>query len=234
MDTPIEQDVYWYKKFEDILRNQQHSINGMDDTTVTATASECLRQLQHLRMGGRSAPLYVLAILLWHAHDRWPRIPFDVEERLSLAFRISLDPSFVQPEWGIVLMGVLINRYAKRLPTENDVKDEVLCQCRQNLGHLAECSAATNVVQGATAKLLECWSGDFPKGVDPVRHICLESWPDTSDIQDFPKDKLDEIIREMNEKLPATLTEDDRRHYRLHLERKGIWSTLESVSLENK
>lgn len=231
MDTPIEKDVRWFKRFEDILRAPQDSIDAMDDTAVAATAADCLLRLQHLRMGGRSTPLYTLAVLLWHTHDRWPRIPFDVEDRLALAFRLSLDPSFVQPGWGIVLIGVLIARYGKRLPVKNGAKDEVLRQCRQNLGYLEECSTATSAVQGVAAKLLECWSADFPKGVNPVKQSWLESWPDSSDIQDFPQAKLDEIIKKMNEKLPAALTEDDRRYYRLHLERKEIWSTLERVSL---
>lgn len=231
MKTPIEIDEEWAEKLGNILRTPS-SVDAMDDSAVSAATKECVRRIQRLRMGGRSTPLYALAILLWRAHDRWPRIQFNVEERLALAFRVSLDPSFVQPEWGVVLTGVLVARYANRLAVEAGAKDDVLGQSRKNLAYLRECSVAPTAVQNAATSLLKCWSEDFrEEGVDPVIRSCLTSWPDTSNVRDFPRAELDEIISKMNEKLPGDLTEDERRYYRLHLEREEIWSMLDAVSL---
>ena len=226
MPTPIENHEKWSRRFELVLSNPS-KIAEMDNSKVGETVETCVGRLRRVRMGGRSTPLYVLAILLWHAHDRSPRIQVDVEELLALALRISLDPSFVQPEWAIVLLGVLIARY------EGDHKDreEVFRQCRLNLRYLERSSTATIPVRRAAARLLECWDATFQEGLDPVIQAGRAAWPESSSISNIQPDRLEEMITEMNEILPASLTDRERRLYRLHFERNGIWDMLGRISL---
>lgn len=233
MATPIEDDVIWGKKLRHILTDAG-AVEVMDDATVTATVEGCVRRLERFRMGGRSIPLYGLAVLLWRAHDRWPRIPCDVERLLSLGFRITLDPSFVQPEWGIVLIGVLLARYDRWLGAEPGAWGAIVGQCRKNLSYLQRVPAAPPAVRSAVASLLEQWHENpqrFPNGLEPAKRACLESWPDTSSIQGMPKTELEPIIAKLNEKLPSDLSEEERRCYRRHLELEGIWRTLEEIPL---
>ena len=82
MPTPIENHEKWSRRFELVLSNPS-KIAEMDNSKVGETVETCVGRLRRVRMGGRSTPLYVLAILLWHAHDRSPRIQVDVEELLA-------------------------------------------------------------------------------------------------------------------------------------------------------
>ncbi len=137
----------------------------------------------------------------------------------------------MQPEWAIVLVGVLLARYRGGFPGNAEDREELLRQCRLDLRFLEQSSAATGPVQHAAARLFECWDAGFQEGLDPVIQAGLAAWPDSSSVSNIPPERLDEIITKMNESLPASLTDRERRLYRLHLERKGVWGMLDRVSL---
>jgi hypothetical protein len=158
-----------------------------------------------------------LSIILWNIHNRLT-IDFDVEELLNLAFRVTLDPSFAQPEWGVVLMGILLARYRDRFPS--DSRAEIVEQCRKLLRVLEDHSMVANVVRRAASTLCEVMNVDFVDGLDPVVECCLCKLPDTSRISSMPPERLNELIDVMNGCIPTLLNNRERRIYRLYLERK--------------
>ena len=232
MVTEIERkDTSGFERFQGILRNGG-VLAERDDDYVIEKIDECRQCVHRVRIGGRSMPLCTLAVILWHVNDRWPRLRFDIEEYLATAFRVSLDPSFIHPEWGVVLGGVLIARYQQYLPPDN--RDETLSQFRHYLQYLQRCPTPPVPVQRAAASLLSCWDAGFPEGLDPVIRACLESWPDASGLSSIPPEKLQEDIDRLAKDFPLlrrALTDRERQLYRLHWQRKGVWSVLEGVRL---
>ncbi|MEK7992738.1 MAG: hypothetical protein AAB403_02930 [Planctomycetota bacterium] len=228
MATPIERDEEWEKRFAEILRNPS-VVDSMNDSAVATVVEECVGRLSRLRMGGRSTPLYALSIVLWKSHNRSLESAFDVEELLATAFRICLDPSFVRPEWGVVLTSVVIARYLERLPAGEC--SEIVGQCRMNLRFLESSSTVVTAVQQSARVLLACWDAEFPSGLEPVLAACRENWPTSSSVSDVSSGRLREIMDEMNAVLPGLLTERERSLYRLHMERSGNWEALEKASL---
>ena len=120
MLTAIDWDVKMFAILEVINKDHQR-ICKMGN--YNATLDLCMCRLNNLRMGGRSSSLIAMSVMLWSVHDRGCDVKVDVERFLALAFRIAVDPSFVQPEWAVVLAGVMIARYLNRLPEQ--LKKEV-------------------------------------------------------------------------------------------------------------
>jgi hypothetical protein len=228
MATPIGRDVERLRELEEILKDPA-TVLHMDNASVQAVIDGCIVRLRRLRMGGRSSSLVGLSVVLWNVHDRDPQLAIDVEDCLALAFRVALDPSYVQSEWAVVLAGVLIARYARRLSAAS--REEVIGQCRLLLRDLEGRRDLASPIRRAASALLEAWDTGFPDGLNPVVHSCLEEWPETAAVSAMPQEKLIEIVTTMNRSLPAWLSDRERRLYRLHLEREGRWGVLERVSL---
>ncbi len=225
MSLPIERDVQTLRKVESLLCNPD-SLRLWSDKEIDALFQILVGRLNRVRMGGRSASLIALCVLLWNRQSTLFR--FDVEALLALSLRIPADRSFVFPEWGIVLTGALVARFSEQLPA--DEKPETLGQIRLLLKDFESNGQATNAVRDAAHALLEVWDAGFPNGLNPVIHACRQGWPDTSRVREISVDTLKEITGKMNASLPAWLTERDRSMYRLYLERQGEWQVLERLN----
>jgi len=230
MTSPIKEDELVLGRLEEILRNPA-DVSQMAKNEIDSIVRFCMRRLNRFRMGGRSSCLVGLSIVLWHSHDHADTEEIDVEECLTLAFRITLDPTFVQPEWGVVLAGVIIARYLDGLPAE--LKKEIGKQSRLVLRHL-ESRSANKAVRSAASALLMAWDGSFPKGLNPVIKAGLEAWPQTTAGSEIANDRIERLMEELSEVLPAEILERERLLYRLNLERQGKWQLFEAVSLCEK
>jgi len=226
--TPIERDEQIFRSIESFIVNAE-DIAKMDDTEVNSAIGFCLERLHRLRMGGRSLPLVALSVLLWNVHDRGLKVELDIENCLALSFRIAGDPSFVQPEWGLVLVGVLLSRYQHRLSKR--VRDEVIAQSKLLLEHYQKNGISLPVRRSAQA-LKESWNCGFPNGLNTVFKACLNAWPDTSDVAHIPDNELKQDMDRISGILPVEITLQDRKLYRLNLERRSIWKVLERISLD--
>ena len=212
------------------LRIQDLStITSLSETDFWGLAENWYGRLHRLRMGGRSLALAGMSIMLWNGYDR-PTIDIDVEEYLATVLRIGHDPSFVQPEWAIILSGVLIARYSNKLP--QDAAAEILEQCRLLLRNLEISNPILPPARTAASRLLEAWDEGFCNGLEPVVSAAYASWPTTEGLGTLAEEKLESLVADIDTRLPTCWSERERRIYRLHMERKGIWGVLERVSLK--
>ncbi len=121
----------------------------------------CLSRLRRVRMGGRSAPLVAASVIAWRVPLGW--LTVDMEETAGLALGVAADPSFVWPEWGTILTGVLVVRLGQdsslRPNHSFNERSELLSQIRHRLKHLAQYSPPTpTLLVSAVSKslLAEC------------------------------------------------------------------------------
>jgi len=210
-------------------------VAGMDNAGINAHIEECLASLNRLRMGGRSTPLTALCVLLWHAHGRSPEVALDVERCLTKAFDICRDPSYVRPEWGVVLAGVLIAKYMDRLSeSENGEgpREGVARQSRMMLRDL-DGRGVTKPVQEAAGALLNAWDAEFPRGLAPVVETCLNAWPETSSAKDLDLETIRAYLGPLSSEIvTCNMTHRERVLYRAMCERDGKWEMLKNISLE--
>jgi hypothetical protein len=228
MSTGIDADKQMFQRLKSIISSPQDA-REMDAASVNGAVDFCLDRLRRLRMGGRSSALIAMSVLLWEARKRKTNIALDVEECLSLAFRVALDPSFVQAEWAIVLSGVLIEGYLGNLPPESQA--EIIRQCRLMLQHIESSPGTVSVVRDAARFLLSAWDAHFPRGLDPVVRICCAGWSGTSSVAAISGARLKELMDQMSCRLPASMSDRERSLYRLYLERAGDWQLLGNVFL---
>jgi hypothetical protein len=182
-------------------------------------------------MGGRSAALVCLSVMLWQMHDREDDISLgdlDVEGLSAMAFQSAGEPSYIQPEWGIGLVGVLIARHSRRLSSA--AKAEVFKQSRLLLEYLSENSPNPSV-RSSSRTLLEVWKANFRKGLDSVIQSGYREWPSSARFAKMPARDLDKKLKKVLYVLPAAYDKNDFALYRLFLERKGTWKLLQAVSL---
>lgn len=216
------------RKLSSIIENPAN-IGKKGKLTFREAIDECINSLSRLRMGGRSVCLVAASVLLWHEAQRSKDAKIDIEQWLALAFRISMDPSFIQPEWGIVLAGVLIEKYVDALPEEIQV--EIINQARRLLCYLEDQRDSNASASLAASALLRSWDAGFPNGLNPVIKSCFERWPDTSEVSAISDERLKQLTDEMESSLPASISEREKMLYRLYLERSGEWKVLANVSL---
>jgi hypothetical protein len=228
MKTAIGRDVEMFELLEVIIKSPQQ-ICEMDNYEVNAILDLCMYRLNKLRMGGRSSSLVAMSVVLWSIHDRGCDVKVDVERFLALAFRIAMDPSFVQPEWAVVLAGVMIARYLNRLP--EGPKEEVEKQCKRLLCYLEGDEQGNEVVRDAARGLIQSWDKNFPDGLNPVVKACLDGWADRLSVK-ITDEELEKKMDEMSKSLPANMKDEDRKLYREYLERKGKWQILEGICLK--
>ena len=133
MSNPIDADLMSFKKLEELSRGS--TITDLNEEEMHDYLHSSIEALNRFTMGGRSTCLIALSLLLWKGDKSYIKSSgISVEELLSMSFRIITDPSFIFPEWGAVLAGVVI---AKHL---DDFSEESLTdidnQCKLLLRHL--------------------------------------------------------------------------------------------------
>jgi hypothetical protein len=208
--------------------NDPAVIVGKDADSIKALIGFCGRRLGRMRMGGRSVPLVGLSVVLWNAQDLL-ELDLDLEDLLTTALAIAMDPSYIWPEWGIVLAGVLICRHLSERPEDSGQpkrdEKELINQCRLRLRHLIESHLPrpSEPVRNASRVLDDQWTLGFPNGLQPVVDSCLDSWPSTREVTSVSPEFLQQKIDALDQIQPAWYSEEDRRFYRLSMERAGTW-----------
>lgn len=228
-----ERDVRLAAALREIVRDPSIVAN-LDEETVIGDVDFCLARLRLVRMGGRSVGLVGLSVILWFA--RHPeKLRLNVEEILVTAFGISMDPSYIWPEWGIVLAGVFIARYLPLLPDGTDgqkkAKLELSQQCRLRLAHLHRqvLPAPLEAVGQAAKALEEAWDNGFSEGLQRVTAVCKASWPDAPAFAATSAELLRARISALDLIQPAWYTTEDRALYRLSMERADTWLIADVV-----
>ncbi|MBI5765456.1 MAG: hypothetical protein HZA51_18260 [Planctomycetes bacterium] len=223
-------------KFREFIENPA-SILALSEERYRETIDMCRNAIHRVRPGNRSGALPILSIFLWYGRDRLKRDSINVEELLADAFRIAIDPSFIEPEWALVLIGVLLARYEQDIP-QGRSRDETLRQLRHNLRYLQSSPATSDAVQLAAGALLSCWDSwheGTSKDLQPIIRACHEGWPSTaggSAVRDTIFDnQIGDLIANWGLYMGA-LTKYDRQLCRLYFERNGEWNLLENISLK--
>lgn len=224
---PIPRDIARYRELAPFIEDPK-KLEAASEASLQRLIDGCISRLEAVQMGGRSASLVGLSVILWVVSRR-RRVTFPVVKLLSLCLKIAKDPSFIQPEWAVVLAGVLIARYPSDIVL--GAREEIVNQSRQQLRDIRDDPALPKPVHMAATSLLEEWDLKFKSGLDPVVQCCLRGWPDTTSVRSISQTELNEIIQIMNETLPGSLSDKDRIFYRLNLERNGDWKLLESIRM---
>lgn len=221
------------KSLLETLIHDQGLASRLESQLVNDYIGTCLGAIRRLRMGGRSTSLTVLCILLWAVHERGSEIEIDVEEVLAKAFDICRDPSYVRPEWGVVLIGVLVARYLGRLPEiegKSEQRKEIVKQCRMMLRDLDQ-RGVTEPVKESAGALLNAWDAHFPRGLTPVVKAGLNSWPDIAAATDLDPETIRKYLRPLStEIVTCDMTKRERVLYRALSEMDGKWAMLESIA----
>lgn len=229
--APIDRDIAEFESSLHPLLKEPTSAAKLDENDFVDLLRYCVGRIRRLRMGGRSLPLFSLGVLLWHRDsDSLAQADIDVEELLADALKICRDPSYVQPEWALVVVGALLARHASLIPDE--VRDEALQQCRIMLCFLEQPGRSVEAVAMASRTLINCWDEGFSNGLQPVVDACLKAWQDPSEVRGISKGRLKELIVAMNDHLPETLSDRDRDLYRRYRELSGSWQLLERIRFE--
>lgn len=224
----LDRDERNMKEFLCKLVKNPETLSAWDVAAINARIEDCWDWIYRLRMGGRSAALTVLCILLWSARHRSPDVKLDVEKSIAKAFDICRDPSFIRPEWGIVLAGVLIAGYLNRLSESDDnnsARQEIEKQCRMVLRNLEGYAGTTEVVRTATGVMLTEWDAGFPNGLNPVIKSCLDGWPDTAGAQGLDLGMIRDYLEPLSCRILAgDMTHRERMLYKAMLELNGDWA----------
>jgi len=221
--------------------DQPEIVRNMSGTEVRGVVRFCYRRLQRFRMGGRSAPLIGLCVILWNAKathlDFLVRdveterldLDLDLDAALNTALGIAMDPSYIWPEWGVVLAGVIAWRCFRLLPEDSEkrraTKDELTAQLRLRLVHLKDGRppTAAGSVQRAAEAVLDEWTKQFPSGMQPVVEACSKPWPDSALAGKTSESLLQARIDDLDKIMPAWYTAEDRAVYRSSMERRDAW-----------
>lgn len=211
----------------DLLSNVIQQPESADPSAIRDLYRFCIRQVGHVRMGGRSASLMGLCTVLWY-YDR-ETVEVDPERILAVGLRVSIDPSLVQPELGPLLVGVILNKWRSRI----DEYDEVRNTSGLFLQSIEDKVVNTSEICVNVARsVLDAMAIDFAHGLEDAVQIVKNSWPQVGVLNEMSDDVLLEKINEMSSRLPAPRSERDRRVYRLYLERSGRWEILQALHLK--
>jgi hypothetical protein len=208
-------------------------INQMNADEVLSRIQKCVSCIERVRMGGRSASIFAISALLWYGKGKVNKQQIDVEKLMSLALHIVTDPSFVQPEMGIILAGVLVARYSDWL--SDDCREEILSQTKLMLNYFATQDSYPNQVRSVAWALTTSWELDFEVGIQESISIMKSGWPETTSMQSIlgNHDRLNRLFEDMRkEELPASVGHWGKSLYRLYFERGGLWEIIESFKLE--
>ena len=222
-ETLADRDAELAGAVTSIVRDVQ-ALDQMPSAEVSALACYCLGRIRLLRMGGRSAPLVALAVIVWR---RASDVRLDSEEALNLALGVAVDPSYIWPEWGIVLAGAILAQYGSlqktdQVRTENGWQ-EIVRQAELRLVHLesGERPAPTDGVRRTAEALLVALRSHFPLGIRPVVEAASQEWPSVAG--PINADELRTRVAELDRSMPAWYSNEDRAMYRRSLEERDAW-----------
>lgn len=218
-----ERDEELAEKLGRILR-QSDLLKTEDASSINDTLDYCLARTRLVRMGGRSAPLVAASVIVWGTPAA--RLRFDLEGAFGVALAVASDPSFVWPEWGVILAGVLVARFSVLVDNFREsparAQDELLAQVRLRLTHFVKGTppaSQSRVIEVARATLYE-WERHFPDGLVPVVKIAQEMWPQPSTVSSAELTRRMEVL---DTTMPAWYSEEDLSIYRAELEGSGNW-----------
>lgn len=222
-ETLADRDAELATAVTNVVRNVE-LLDRMSADELTSLALYCLGRIRLFRMGGRSAALVALAVIIWR---RASDVRINLEEALNLAFSVAADPSYIWPEWGVVLAGAILARYDSLGTTDAALspvgREEILAQAQLRLVHLqnGDRPASTDGVRRTAASLLGALREQFPAGLDPVVEEASDGWPDLADSSD--ERELQNRVAELDRSMPAWYSNEDRAIYRRSLEERNAW-----------
>lgn len=231
----INRDLDQLRKLGDLITDPRKT-EELSSGEILSYLEHCQNRLSRVRMGGRSDSLAGLCLLLWHGVNRQEvrtRVAPNVEAIAGLAIRTVADPSFIKPERGIVLLGVLICRWMLPGHTSDSetVRQDILEQVRLVTAYYAsDHSGLPERVRVAAQTLLAQWNSGFTEEFAPVVRKALAEWPTTEELRHYSEEDLAQRIEQLSKRLPATLSRDELALYRLYLERQGQWTIYESLA----
>lgn len=225
----VKRDLELAKKVKEALLNPRN----LTKKSVTTFVELCIECLERLRMGGRSTPLLALCTLLWHRSNDIQISDRDVEKLFCTGFHIAGDPSYGYPEAGVLLVGTLLAKCSNKLPINS--REDIFNQARMMLEYIEQGGSYPNSVRLTASCLLEAWDMKFENGLTDAVNVLKTLWPDTSPISSIPQEIIEKEIEniELNfVRLQFSITDRQRRIYRLYLQRKGRW-LLDYLDLDN-
>jgi len=227
MKTVTDRDIEYFNQVKALIADPG-TVSRMTKQDIISWSDFCLSRVNRVRKGGRSKPLIALSVMLWRARTKWPGASDQLEAILATALRIALDPTFIQPEWGVVLTAAVLARHMGSFP--KDSRDEIRRESIAVLRFLADHQKASRSVRLVAKRTLEEDASGYPNGLKPVVVTALDSWPSTRAVRSLGNDEVDRLVAAMDDKVPAMLTPYDRKVYRLKLEREGIWGEIEGIA----
>lgn len=223
------------KEFMNMMIFDPSIVDKIEFAEINSRIKEYLDAIHRFRMGGRSTPLISLCLLLWYAHNHGADLEINVEECLTKAIDICRDPSYVQPEWGVVLTGVIVAHYVSLLPVKDgndNPREEIEKQCRMMLRDLDQ-RGVTQPVRQAAGALLNAWDAGFPHGLTPVVKAGLNAWPDTTDVKDLDLKAIQSYLGPLSSQIvTCDMTQRERTLYHAMCELDGKWELLQNIKLE--
>lgn len=222
--------IRWKEIKTYVLRPKE--ISNFSSSSLFTEIDRCLHFLKRLRMGGRSASLVFLSLLLWHGKDRLTKEQINVEELLALGFRIAGDPSFVQPEMGLILVGILGAKYKDFVKDPEKEGEQIWLQTKLMLDYFATKESSSNPVSAVAWVLSTSWEDNREIALQEAVAIMKNRWPSTSAMKFISKERAKNIFGNMGKKLPIYNIDIDRTFYRLWFEYSGLWEIVEGFKLE--
>ena len=222
--TPIEKDAVVLAKLKGLIAHPE-GIQKLSDSEIAQLMDECEMRLGRVSMGGRSSSLKLLCVLLWSLTDR-ESLALTLRNRaeaLAVAgLRTVGDPSIIEPEWGIVLAGVILARWPNGL-------DAI---ARKTLIDIVEyhASESTNAaVVSAARGLLDEISNGFKNGLSVIIDRALSDWPSTEAAESMNEVEYEQEKVILNSIVSAKLTPAQRSLYRLELQKTGMWDIISTT-----
>jgi len=221
-------------RIREILQDTS-KITKLTAEEVLAYIRDCEQRISQVQMGGRSHSLALLSLLLWYSagHDDVSRAMMGGLERVaSMALRSAVDPSLVQPEWAVILLGVLVAQWSNidNAWEQRSQRDAFLSQVRVMLDLFrSEGMRLPLPTKIAAQQVIEAWDLQFRDGLSKAVHEALKAWPSTQSLESLAQDELASRLAALANRLPANVNVEELALYRLFLERQGDWASLDTL-----
>lgn len=188
-----------------------------------------LENIEHVRMGGRSISMLSLCSILWYVPTSKLTRIIDCERLIGLGIRISGDPSYVFPQLGLLLSGILIARHSDLLPAS--IRETVKAQTYRVLSYIDSDSRNFEKCRSLASCLMAAWDIDLQLGVKKASRLIFRHWPKPVIPFTANGDKIDRLAANVSRKLTPCWSSLDWAIYRLFLKREGSWKFLKDYQL---
>ena len=230
--TPMDRDEEKLELVKELVLDPT-LLNRMSDDEWLSLIESCERNLNQITMGGRSHSLTLLSVILWNAVYRSTLVEDlsgQIETFAVLGIRVAVDKSFIQPEWAIVLVGVILARWKKDLERAlgQDNCERFYNTIIAILKDYKDNHENSTVKRAAELLLRESNRG-FTNGLRDVVTGMLKRWPASDVARSFDKKQLDKIEYELMTLISSKISDDHRSLYRMKLEDQGFWGAIEAV-----